>query len=236
VGSRRQHPASPHHGNVYAAWDDIGSGLAFARTTDHGATWTGAGSSRAGSIISTGSVYPEINVSADGTIYIVTVAGNQIRMIKSADGGNTFQPTAPPATGITTLEASSPHVGGWPVLPGGSFRVTSDPTACAVGTTVMVAWSDYREGFSRIYYARSVDGGRTWTTGPSGKALLPTGVPSYLHHFHPQIVANARGVVSCALYEFGPMPSIPLIDVVLARSFNGGFRMTSFHLTPRQPR
>ena len=30
---------SPHKGNVYAIWDN--GGLAFARTTDHGATWTG---------------------------------------------------------------------------------------------------------------------------------------------------------------------------------------------------
>src|SRR5260221_12617991 len=37
--------ASPHAGNVYAAWDDGagigGSALSFARTTDHGVTWKG---------------------------------------------------------------------------------------------------------------------------------------------------------------------------------------------------
>src|SRR6185436_19346214 len=37
-------PASPHHGNVYAVWDD-GSFMRFARTLDHGATWIGVGAS-----------------------------------------------------------------------------------------------------------------------------------------------------------------------------------------------
>jgi hypothetical protein len=39
-------PASPFHGNVYVVWDD--GGLAFARSTDHGATWVGAGGAPAG--------------------------------------------------------------------------------------------------------------------------------------------------------------------------------------------
>jgi hypothetical protein len=225
-------PASPHHGNVYAVWDETtAGGLSFARTTDHGATWIGAGAAAAGSLISTGSIYPEIDVSADGTVYIVTIAGGEIRMIVSKDGGDTFQPTPPPATGITTLEATLQHVGGFPVFPGGTFRVITDPTACAFGTTVVVAWADRREGASRIYYARSLNGGATWTTGPSGQPLLSGALPANVQHFHPQIVADSNGVLGCSFYEFGPKPSTPMIDVIMAQSFDGGSSFLPFTVT-----
>src|SRR5260370_1160127 len=58
-------PASPYHGNVYAAWDGVG--LAFARTTDHGATWIGAGAQPAGESITNEVGFPEINLATDGT-------------------------------------------------------------------------------------------------------------------------------------------------------------------------
>ncbi len=50
-------PGSPHVGNVYAVWDS-GTGLAFARTTDHGATWKGVGAQPVGSPISPTSFAP----------------------------------------------------------------------------------------------------------------------------------------------------------------------------------
>ena len=87
-------------GRVYAVWDDNGS-IDFARTKDHGATWVGAGAvpQAAGSpIISDGSVYPEIDVSDDGTIYIVSLLGNDIVLHVSTDGGDTFNGAASPAT------------------------------------------------------------------------------------------------------------------------------------------
>ncbi|MEO6502436.1 MAG: sialidase family protein [Jatrophihabitantaceae bacterium] len=226
-------PASPHHGNVYTAWDDVraGGGLAFARTRDHGTTWTGVGGTSAGSIIATGSIYPEVNVSADGAIYIVTIAGSELRLLVSKDGGDSFRSMAPPALGITTLEASLPSVHGFPVLPGGTFRVISDPTACAVGAMVHVAWADHREGVSRIYHARSLDGGSTWTTGPSGQPLLTGPLPADLQHFHPQIVAGPNGVIGCVFYEFGPKPRTPLIDVLIAFSADAGASFKHFRIT-----
>jgi hypothetical protein len=235
-------PASPHHGNVYAAWDDdrVGGGLAFARTLDHGVTWTGDGARSAGSIIATGSKFPEINVSADGTIYIVTIAGSDLRLLVSKDGGESFQPAAPPAVGITaappavgitTLEESLPSVHGSPVFPGGTFRLITDPTACAVGTVVHVAWADFRDGVSRIYHARSLDGGSTWTTGRSGQPLLTGPLDANLQHFHPQIVADPNGTIGCVFYEFGPKPMTPLIDVLMAQSADAGASFQHFRIT-----
>ena len=156
-------PASPFHGNVYVVWDD--GGLAFARSTDHGATWVGAGGAAAGAQIASGSVFPEIDVSSDGSVYIVSItSAGEISMLVSKDGGDSFQATVSPATGVKSIE--HPQGNNTSALPGGTFRVITDPTACAYGSTVLVAWADSREGVSRIYYAQSLNGGATWTTRP----------------------------------------------------------------------
>lgn len=221
------------HGRIYIVWDD-GKDLRFARTLDHGNTWIGLGTDPAGSILARDSFSPEINVAANGDIYIVRSSGNEIKMIISTNGGDSFHSIASPATGITTLETSlhpwKPN--GWPVLPGGTFRVFTLPTACVFGQTVAVAWADYREGVSRIYYALSTDGGASWSTGLSGKPLLTeNSLLANCHHFHPQIIVNPDGIIGCAFYEFGPKPKTPLIDVIMAQSFNGGASFKHFTVT-----
>jgi len=215
-------PSSPFHGNVYTVWDN--GGIAFARTTDHGTTWTGTSGAAAGTLIASAeTVYPEITVSDTGTVYVVsTDAASLVAMMVSTDGGVSFQAAANPATGITTLEDALPAVDQqFPELPGGTFRVISDPTVAAYGDILLVAWSDYREGAARIYYVRSVDAGNTWST-PSGQRLDTATVPSEFHHIMPQMVVDHLGVFGCVYYEFGPKPTKMLIDVVLSLSFDKG--------------
>jgi len=224
-------PASPFRGRVYAVWDD-GSQMRFARTLDHGASWIGAGAnSIGGASLTNDSFSPEINVSADGHIYIVWIAGSVIKMLVSTDGGDSFSLAVAPATGVTTLSASLPAPHGWPVLPAGTFRVLTVPTACVFNQTVAVAWDDFREGFSRIYYALSNNGGSSWTTGGSGQPLLTSSLNPNLHHILPQMIADPQGVFGCAFYEFGPKPSVPLIDVIMAQSFDGGATFDHFTVT-----
>jgi BNR/Asp-box repeat len=240
-------PASPYHGNVYAVWDNLGTvppgstkGLAFARTLDHGASWIGAGGSPAGSLISTdGSDLPEITVTADGFVYIVSISGDEIELLVSTDGGNTFQPSgAPPAIGITVLQ--SPPLdetdSQFPAFPGSTFRLITDPTVCAIGPLVIIAWPDLRESFpgtatARIYYARSIDAGATWTTGSSGQPLLTQSISPSLQHFHPQITVDPNGVIACTYYEYGPKPSKDLIDVIISQSFDHGLSFDYFIVT-----
>lgn len=224
-------PASPFHGHVYAVWDDTG-GIRFARTKDNGATWIGTGSSvtPAGTVIATGSLYPEINVAPNGHIYVISTGGSAMQMVVSTDGGDSFHSVTSPAAGITTLSVL-PSPNGFPQFPGGSFRVLSLPTACVSGSTVVVAWADYREGVSRIYYALSTDGGNSWVTGPSGQPLLAGPLPANLHHFHPQLIFDPNGAIGCTFYEFGPKPVTPLIDVIMAQSFDGGTTFSHFTVT-----
>ena len=230
-------PGSPFHGRVYAVWDDIitnnGTNLCFARTKNHGSTWVGAGSgvTPVGTALANDSFSPEINVSTDGTIYIVWIAGSTIKMLVSSDGGDTFQPAVSPAYNVSTLSASLPSPNQWPVFPGGSFRVLTVPTACVFGKTVVVAWDDFREGVSRIYYALSNDGGASWTTGLSGQPLLTGSLPSNFQHFFPQIITDPNGVIGCTFYEFGPKPTTQLIDVIMAQSFDGGASFNHFTVT-----
>jgi hypothetical protein len=87
---------------------------------------------------------------------------------------------------------------------------------------VAVAWADFRQGVSRIYYAASPNGGASWSTGPSGQPLLSGALPAGFQHFHPQIAANPNGVIGCAFYEFGAKPATLLIDVIMAQSVDGG--------------
>jgi hypothetical protein len=224
------HPQSPFHGHVYAVWDN--NGIAFARTTDHGTTWTGTSGAAAGVQIAPGNtVYPEITVSDNGTVYVVsTDAQSLVAMLVSTDGGGSFHSAPNPATGITTLEAALPAVDRFPELPGGTFRVISDPTVAAYGDIILVAWSDYREGAARIYYVRSVDGGSTWST-PSGQRLDTGTVPADFHHIMPQMVVDQLGVFGCVYYEFGPKPKKSLIDVVLSLSADEGVTFGSSVLT-----
>ncbi|MEO7503326.1 MAG: sialidase family protein [Gemmatimonadaceae bacterium] len=215
-------------GNVYAAWDD-GSSLAFARTTDQGATWRGTGTQPAGSVLAVGDSFaPVIAVANDGAVYIFWLATNVIKYVKSIDGGNSF--TIPPRTavsGLTSISAVLPRAPDFSKFPGTTFRVMTLPTACCGSArNVVVAWADYREGVSRIYYRRSSDGGTTWVGATSGQPLLTrVGAPgSDQHDFHPQLASTPSGAIACSYYELGPKWSgaPPWINVMIATSQNAG--------------
>lgn len=237
-------PSSPFHGRVYVVWDD-GTTMRFARTLDQGGTWIGTGASSAGSSLAIDSFSPEISVAADGTIYIVYIngqSGSQIKFVKSTDGGDSFSAPAIAAGGITSIRGSfpltgNPATGSFPHFPGAIFRVLTVATGCTgLGNNIIFAWADGREGTagarqSRIYYRRSPDGGNNWLGPVSGQPLLTGAIPANFHHFHPQIISDPYGVIGCAFYEFGPKPTTPLIDVIMAQSLDGGVTFCPFTVT-----
>jgi hypothetical protein len=231
-------PGSPYHGRIYVVWDALSSpGLGFARSKDYGATWIGSGAavSPTGTILAPSSFSPEVSVDANGIVYIVYCPfeeGDTISMLISSDGGDSFQALPNPATGITPL-TSPPlgNVGGFNVFTGGTFRVITAATACISGTTIIVAWDDFRENVSRIYYVRSVDGGASWISPPSGQPLLLAGLNPNFQHFFPQLIADPNGVIGCTFYEFGQKPTSYLIDVIMAQSFDDGATFSNFTVT-----
>ena len=215
-------PTSPYFGRVYATWDY--TGVVFARTTNHGLTWTGTTvggvDQPAGSVIASNGIFSSIAVAEDGTVYVFYLdpSTSAIRYVKSTTGGDTFSAPQPAATGITEVPGQ---------LPGGTFRLESIPMAiCGTGNAVMVAWADYRDGVARVYYARSTNGGNSWPGGNSGQ-LLTAGASASAgnqHDFMPQLARTPAGEIACAFYEYGPKSggSTPLIDVVLCGSTNNG--------------
>jgi len=231
-------PNSPHHGNLYAVWDSANSastGLGYARSLDHGDSWESiAGGTIDGTAIFSNSHDPEINVSADGKVYVVFRVVEFVLLV-SDDGGASFtlMPNSPTDTivEVDPFNGTPSAGGGWAVLPGGNFRVITAPTACVFGTTFAVAWADFREGKSRIYYAVSHDGGDSWLTDPSGQPLLTGSIPDNFHHVFPQIIADPSGAIVCSYYEFGPKPQKPLIDVIVAQSLDGGLTFLPFKVT-----
>ncbi len=211
--------SSPHHGNIYAAWDGTG-GIQFARTQDHGATWVGIKQGGVdqpvGSLIAPGGL-ASISVTRNGTVFIFYLAagagGLGINVVTSSDGGDSFSsPTAMTAqvvTGIVPVPI---------LLPGGQFRLETIPTSCAASASdLVVAWPDYRNGVAQVFYRRSDTAGASWQGSPSGD-LLTSAAPSSpnQHDFMPQLAATNGGEIGCCFYEFGPKGGglTPLIDVV----------------------
>ena len=172
-------------------------------------------------------------------MYIAWAAGSQIKFVKSSDGGTTFSAPAVAASGITNLESAGLNApDGFTELPLGTFRVETIVTACAGSTgEVVIAWADYREQHSQIYFCTSADGGATWLGAPSGKPLFTSAISQ--HDFQPQLAATPRGEIGCAFYEFGPKggSEFPpqLIDAYLAVSIDNGVSFKDRVLITERP-
>lgn len=222
---------SPYFGNVYVAWAS-NAPLRFGSSRNPGAAWVGPDNTNpAQSSLDDHAFAPEVSVGVDGTIYIFwhNDGSDAIQLAKSTDGGQNFRVLPDVVKGISSIRGHAPALvlNGWPYFPGGNFRVITLVTACVLDfNTLIVAWADYRDGVSRIYYRRSTDGGENWEgDDASGQPLLKGIVESAAdaHEFHPQILALPDGTVGCAFYEFGPRGvSGDLIDVVLAVSLDRG--------------
>ena len=220
-------PTSPHYGAVYAVWG-ANTPLRFARSTDQGATWKGIGALPAGSDVSFETCFaPSLSIGADGTIHVTWhyPGSTTIVYTRSTDGGNTFSAVQTVVNNVASLTTYLPNRGApgkqFPEFQNGSFRVmTLATSAMAAGNRLVVAWADYREGVSRIYYRVGANGGLNWTGPASGQAMFPVYGQPDQQHFHPQLTLASDQAVGCAFYEFGPKPAKNLIDVKLAFSCN----------------
>jgi hypothetical protein len=224
--------SSPFKGRIYAVWG-TGSLLRVARSKDSGATWIGPGTLPVGAAVPWIGNPPtafgaEVSVDDKGVVHVVWALGTNITYTRSTDGGETFDAPRTIVNGITPLAPPAlPRTGSFPEFPHAKFRVLTLATGCAVGTRFLVAWSDIRDGFARIYYHYSDDAGVTWAAS-SGKPLWPTlSTTSAVQQFHPQIIADGQGVVACAFYEFGQDPAGYRIRTRIMGSFDQG---TTFEL------
>ncbi len=217
---------SKHKGNVYACWG-ANTPLRFARLIHGDNLWTGTAGNQPGADITQQEVYaPAMCVSADGTIHIAwhVPGSSTILYVESNDGGESFSSPQVVVDGIVDISTKFPPLlDGFPVFPGGTFRVLTLVAIAPLGANgCVIAWADCRGPFTRSFF-RARDSKGNWSGDVSGQPLLATVgfadlVP--VQHFHPQLAVNGSGLVACAFYEFGQKApdNAFRIDVKLASS------------------
>lgn len=202
-------PDSPFRGNLYLA-ADMGNTLCFARSVD-GKSWSGNRAAEAGLQWSGLCFNPEVLVDKNGHVHVVWMtapAEYNIMIATSVDGGNEFGAPAAVAEGITGAQG----------LP-----ETAPATCFAGGSVALCVWADDREGRSRIYGRRSLDGGRTWQGSSSGEPLVRN-AESCQHEFQPHLIVTAADDILCAFYEYGPKTpgGEPQVELSMVVSYDRG--------------
>jgi hypothetical protein len=212
--------------NVYVAWDRLqragGGPSYFARTTDGGQSWEAA---RA--IFDPGSASQTINnvpiVTPDGTLFVfftrIDVVANRnvttMQLMRSPDKGVTWDAPMPieaqQAVGVRDPENGTP------------VRDAALIASIAVSRTgdIAVVWQDARfSGGVRdaIAFARSRDGGRTWSTP------VRVNRDPLVQAFVPTVAFRDDGTIGVTYYDFRSNtldPTELATDYWLAQSTDG---------------
>ena len=215
TGSGRFH----HHDRIYVAWDNAtgsssseknGNNVLLSYSDDHGVTFSTPVSVSGNFIGKTGGIGADPYVAADGTLHVAwqDYAHSQISDVASTDGGATF---------------SAPHmitsVGGFefdPVAQG--TRGALVYPACAgspnSAATLYCSYMDDTSGGTKVFVAKSTDGGVTW----GSKVQMPAGGDQFNQWL---AVDPSNGSVNVAYYDTQTKDA-PTTLYTLARSANGG--------------
>lgn len=236
-----QGAASPFKGNVYVAWDSVnskGDSIRVSRTTDGGATFQAPVALPAPPKPPSGSFLefldaPSIATGPNGELYVFYYAayfgslGSQILESKSTDGGATFGPATVAASFFTQESTLSEGVQGLPVYTGGQFGVASSgfPQAAAdkngnVGVVFEATNLSSLTGLdpSNIFFARSSDGGATFST-----PLQLNDDGGTTTQWRPSIAVTSSGVFGVKWFDRRSDPAHDsMTDVYMAVSTNGG--------------
>ena len=213
-------PTSPHAGNLYEGWIEWQldkSIMLFARSTDHGKTWS------APIRISTQAGFPRDDngdvvgfhgvVGPDGTIYAVWNWGLTIVLAKSQDGGKTFTPSR------VVQNVGPPYFGGTGAVPG-LGRVFGFPQVGVYGPNVYLTWSDFRNGDIDVFLAASRDRGNTW--GAPVRVTTDSLHSGRDQFFQFLAVDPANGNVYVQFFDRRDDPGDRLTGMTLARSTDNG--------------
>lgn len=218
--------ASPHAGNVYMGWIEWQidkSIMLFARSTDHGKTWSKP------MRISTQAGYPRDDngdvvgfhavVGSDGTIYAIWNWGLTIVMATSRDGGKSFSPSR------VVQQVGAPYFGGTGAVPQ-LGRVFGFPQVGTYRDNVYVCWSDFRNGDIDVFLASSRDRGRTWS---AAVRVTTDSVHSGRDQFSQALAVDPmNGDVYVQFYDRRDDPHDLLTSFTLARSTDGGRSFTNY--------
>jgi uncharacterized repeat protein (TIGR01451 family) len=240
MGDQDPQSISPYAGNLYMSWTSFGgpvTGIVLSRSIDGNASWSPPISLTDGDI--QGSIP---GVVPDGTVYVVFGRSiffgptpGTIEFVKSTNGGVTFGAPAV-AANITAIPYELPDPFGF----AHNFRSPASLPAFAVSPTngnLYIAWADYRNGDSDIYFASSTNGGTNWTTPVR---LNDDPLHNGIDQFQPQVSVAPNGRVAVMWFDRRlPCPDLPwipsghigmvnaCIDTFVTRSYNDGQSWTA---------
>ena len=235
MGDQDPQSISPYAGNLYMSWTSFGgpvTGIVFSRSTDRNGSWSSPISLTNGDI--QGSIP---GVAPDGTVYVVYGRGifygptpGTIEFVKSTNGGLSFG-SPQLAANIIAIPYNLPD----PFNYIHNFRSPASLPAFAVSPVngnLYIAWADYRNDDSDIYFASSSDGGSTWTTPVR---LNDDPVSNGIDQWQPQVSVAPNGRVAVMWFDRRlPCPALPwipighagkenaCIDTFVTRSYNEG--------------
>ena len=191
-------------GTLYVAWLETSSdnrGLYLASSTDQGTTF-GEGVLINNQVGGTTASYPSLIVGTDNTLYVVWtdhLSGQNVYFAYSTDGGQSF------STVKVNDEASQVA----------SRAVMGMDSSGAL----YVAWTDQRQQSWDIYFARSTDGGQTWSAD-----LKMNDHAGSASQNHPTLAVDSNGTLYLAWRD---TRNTPIGELYFSRSLDGGLNWSA---------
>ena len=205
-----------HHNRIYVTWDNAtgssssdknGNNVVLSYSDDGGVTFSDPVSVSGDFVGKTGGIGADPFVAPDGTLHVAwqDYAHNDITEVSSTDGGLTFSSRHKVAD-VGAFEFD-------PVAQGTRGALVY-PACGAYGTSLYCSYVDDTVGGTKVFVAKSTDGGVTW---PSITAM-----PSGGDQFNQWLAVDpSNGSVNVAYYDTG-VAGRPATLYTLARSTNGG--------------
>ncbi len=192
-------------GTVYVVWQDLRSqtdfDIFFSKSTDGGATWLNPDVKVNIDATNASQTAPTIAVNKTNVIFVAwadrRLGDDDIYFSKSVDGGMSWSPN---------IRVNSDDLG----------NISSNPSIAVDNSGIIyLVWQDNRNGNRDIYFAKSSDGGSTWT---DPEIRIDDDITSS-NQGNPSIGVNSTGAIFVVWQDFRSGSDN---DIYFAKSTNGG--------------
>ena len=228
----------PHTGNLYVTWSEYDNGfnpgptdssrIFFAKSTDHGSTFTNGVrlNEISGDCLYLDITDPHPLVGPNGELFVTFMDSAGIRFNKSVDFGATWLASQPLIAPVGYIRYDS--------VPGVN-RIRSMPySACDRSTgahhgSLYVSWADQRNGMnnSDVFFIKSTDGGNTWTA----PLKINSDNSDHQQYRNAMTVDQTSGYIYIVYYDRRNYINNDSTDVFLARSTDGGTTWTDVKIS-----